>query len=66
MTKLRIVFVIFFILLVVPIYRYYLLSIDRELFIEAADQRSNSSELNIYPRKKIYDRFLKSKQKVSK
>ena len=57
MTKLRIVFVIFFILLVVPIYRYYLLSIDRELFIEAADQRSNSSELNIYPRKKIYDRF---------
>ncbi len=56
MSKLRFLFFIFLILLLIPGYRYYQLNQERGLFLEAAEIRNIASEINQQPRKKILDR----------
>ena len=56
MSKLRFLFFIFLILLLIPGYRYYQLNQERDLFLEAAEIRNTASEINLQPRKKILDR----------
>ena len=56
MTKLRLLFIIFLILLVIPSVRYYQLNLERDKFLKASEIRSIASKLSIQPRKKILDR----------
>ena len=56
MNKLRFLFFVFLILLLIPGYRYYQLNQERDLFLEAAEIRNLNSEINLQPRKKILDR----------
>jgi len=56
MVKLRIIFLIFLILLLLPIFRYYELSKDRELFVSKGTNQSTVTEINFLPRGKIVDR----------
>ena len=56
MIKLRIIFLIFLILLLLPIFRYYELSKDRDLFVSKGTNQSTVTEINFLPRGKIVDR----------
>ena len=57
MIKLRFVFLIIFVFVIlVPIQQYLNLSEQRDLFVEASQIRSQSSEKIIAPRKTIVDR----------
>ena len=56
MSKLRFLFIIFLVLLSIPVIRYYQLNQERDLFLEASEIRSTATKLNIHPRKKIFDR----------
>jgi len=57
MIKLRLVFLIVFVFVIlIPIQQYLNLSEQRDLFVEASQIRSQSSEKIIAPRKTIVDR----------
>ena len=56
MIKLRFIFLIFLILLLLPILRYYELSKDRARFISYSSNQSIVTEINFLPRGKIVDR----------
>ena len=57
MIKLRFVFLIVFVFVIlIPIQQYLNLSEQRDLFVEASQIRSQSSEKIIAPRKTIVDR----------
>ena len=56
MTKLRLLFIIFFILLLIPGIRYFQLNQERDRYITASEARILASKVNIQPRKKILDR----------
>ena len=56
MIKLRIIFLIFLILLLLPILRYYELSKDRDIFVAKGINQSTVTEINFLPRGKIVDR----------
>ena len=56
MIKLRFIFLIFLILLLLPILRYYELSKDRDRFISYSINQSTVTEINFLPRGKIVDR----------
>ena len=56
MSKLRLLFIIFLVLLLIPGIRYYQLNQERDLFLQASDIRSIATKINIHPRKKIFDR----------
>ena len=56
MIKLRLIFLICFILLLLPILRYYELSKDRDRFISYSINQSTVTEINFLPRGKIVDR----------
>ena len=56
MIKLRFIFLIFLILLLLPVLRYYELSKDRDLFVSKGTNQSTVTEINFLPRGKIADR----------
>ena len=56
MTRLRFIFLIFLVLMALPIFRYYELSEDKDRFISYSANQSTITEINFLPRGKIVDR----------
>ena len=56
MTRLRFIFLIFLVLMILPIFRYYELSKDKDRFISYSTNQSTITEVNFLPRGKIVDR----------
>ena len=56
MNKLRLIFLFFLVLMLLPILRYYDLSLDRDRFLSASEIRSKVTEVSFLPRLKIVDR----------
>ena len=56
MNKLRLIFLFFLVLMLLPILRYYDLSLERDRFLSASEIRSKVTEVSFLPRLKIVDR----------